>query len=113
MTPSDSEFLNPATSATPQNADEKLQRLAETVQELAEARQGDCLALLDLLRKLEEQHQNIRENWFREALPDNRQVLYRLLRDIERNGGWPYIKRMTLKELLAKLYEAEETADEQ
>lgn len=101
------EFLNPTTSSTSASTDAEVLALSGAIQKLAEARQGDCLALLDLLRKLEEQHQHIRETLFREALPDNRQVLYRLLRDIENNGGWPYIKRMTLAELLEKLYAAE------
>jgi len=102
------EFLNPTASAAPASADAELQGLSETIRALAEARQGNCLALLDLLRKLEEQHQQIRETFFREALPNNRQVLYALLRDIEINGGWPYIKRMTLTELLENLYAAEQ-----
>lgn len=102
-----SEFLNPAPSAMSGNADAELAQLVRSIQKLAEARQGDCVALLDLLRKLEEQHQTVRETLFREALPDNRQVLYSLLKDIELNGGWPYIKRTTLRELLKKLYEAE------
>ncbi|MEO1591819.1 MAG: hypothetical protein AAFU71_11075 [Cyanobacteria bacterium J06632_22] len=95
------------TSALPTSTDAELLELTTGIRSLAEARRGNCLALLDLLRKLEEQHQHIRETLFREALPDNRQVLYRLLRDIEINGGWPYIKRMTLAELMEKLYAME------
>jgi len=101
------EFVNPATSAVSAGTDAELLALSGAIQKLAEARQGDCLALLDLLRELEAHHQHIRETLFREALPDNRQVLYHLLRDIEINGGWPYIKRMTLTELLEKLYASE------
>ena len=46
---------------------------------------------------------------FRDALPDNRQRLYRLLKDIEQEGGWPYIKRM---QLLALLEHLDEDGDE-
>lgn len=99
------EFSGSDASTAP--TDPELAQLAVMIQQLADDRTGDCLALLALLRKLEERHQLIRETLFREALPDNRQVLYRLLREIEVSGGWPYIKRMTLKELLYNLYEAE------
>jgi hypothetical protein len=36
-------------------------------------------------------------------LPDNRQALYSLLRDIEAEGGWPYIERMRLQAFLTNL----------
>ncbi|MEO0456042.1 MAG: hypothetical protein AAF152_05585 [Cyanobacteria bacterium P01_A01_bin.114] len=77
--------------------------LAEAAQTAAQARQGDCFQLLELLRVLESLHHSIRETLFRDALPDNRQRLYQLLRDIEINGGWPYIKRMKLTTFLAAL----------
>lgn len=84
-----------------------LLQLAEVVYAAAEGREGDCLALLALLRLLNELHSEIRDTLFREALPDNRQRLYRLLRDIEQQGGWPYIKRMKLLALLEHLEETE------
>ena len=68
----------------------------------ANSRQGDCLALLSLLRQLELVHQDVRESLFQDSLPTNRQRLYRLLRNIEVNGGWPYIQRMRLTALLKK-----------
>jgi hypothetical protein len=77
-----------------------LTEIATAIEALAAECQGDCLALLDLLRTLEHLHQTIRETLFTEALPTNRQHLYRLLRDIEVNGGWPYIKRMKLIDFL-------------
>ena len=52
------------------------------------------------MRLLDTLHFEIRDTLFREALPDNRQRLYRLLKDIEQEGGWPYIKRMPLRALL-------------
>jgi hypothetical protein len=83
--------------------DPKLQELSRTIRELAENQRGDSLALLALLRMLESLHQEIRDGLFQESLPDNRQALYNLLRDIEAEGGWPYIYRMKLQTLLAKL----------
>ncbi|PZO22542.1 MAG: hypothetical protein DCF25_02735 [Leptolyngbya foveolarum] len=84
---------------------EDLQQLTQRVRATAEVREGDCIALLELLRLLESLHFEIRDTLFRDALPDNRQRLYRLLRDIEQEGGWPYIKRMQLLALLEHLDE--------
>jgi len=80
-----------------------LQTLTTVVCALAEGCQGDSLALLALLRRLEELHREIREGLFQASLPDNRQALYALVKDIETKGGWPYIERMKLQSLLAKL----------
>ena len=82
---------------------EDLRALAKNVHTAAQARQGDCFQLLELLRSLEDLHNLIRETLFQDALPTNRQRLYWLLRDIEVNGGWPYIKRMKLIEFLQTL----------
>ncbi|MEM9264644.1 MAG: hypothetical protein AAGA46_03895 [Cyanobacteria bacterium P01_F01_bin.13] len=73
------------------------------VQVAAQKRAKDCEALLALLRQLESLHQDIRDTLFQESLPTNRQHLYHLLRDIEINGGWPYIQRMKLSELSKSL----------
>lgn len=82
-----------------------LQALMTQIEGVAEVRRGDEIALLELLRTLEQLHRNIREGLFREALPTNRQRLYHLLRDIEVSGGWPYIQRMRLRSLLATVEE--------
>jgi hypothetical protein len=68
----------------------------------AEQYRGNGLRLLRLLRLLEALHREIREDLFQEALPDNRQALHALLRDMEAEGGWPYINRMRLQSLLAQ-----------
>ena len=81
----------------------QLQAIATTIRALAQSCQGDSLALVALLRSLEELHREIREGLFQAALPDNRQQLYNLLKDIETEGGWPYIERMKLQSLLANL----------
>ncbi|NEQ48805.1 MAG: hypothetical protein F6K11_01555 [Leptolyngbya sp. SIO3F4] len=80
-----------------------IEEIRIAVQVAAQKRAGDCEALLALLRQLESLHQDIRETLFQESLPTNRQHLYNLLRDIEVNGGWPYIQRMKLTELLQVL----------
>ncbi|MDB9524928.1 hypothetical protein PN498_02925 [Oscillatoria sp. CS-180] len=77
-----------------------LQTLAQSIERTALVRRGDEIALLELLRLLESLHAHIRDELFQDALPTNRQRLYALLRDIEVNGGWPYIQRLRLKNLL-------------
>jgi hypothetical protein len=78
-----------------------LAAIAQTVHATAEKCQGNSQDLLAILRLLESLHQEIRDGLFQASLPDNRQALYALLRDIETNGGWPHIYRMSLKSLLA------------
>jgi hypothetical protein len=81
----------------------QLQDIASAVYDAAQYSQGDVMALLALLRQLEHLHREIRDGAFQESLPDNRQGLYSLLKDIETEGGWPYIERMRLQSFLAKL----------
>lgn len=81
----------------------ELQDIASAIRALAQNFQGDSIALVSLLRHLEELHREIREGLFQASLPDNRQALYKLLKDIETEGGWPYIERMKLQALLANL----------
>lgn len=80
-----------------------LKAIAYHVRSAAQHRQGDSLELLALLRLLEALHREIRESFFQPTLPDNRQALYALLRDIEVNGGWPYINRMKLRTFMEQL----------
>ncbi|MEO1447650.1 MAG: hypothetical protein AAFV46_15705 [Cyanobacteria bacterium J06635_11] len=94
-----------------ENLPTDLSQLSQQVRETAQTRTGDCIALLELLRLLNELHYEIRDTLFRDALPDNRQRLYRLLKDIEQEGGWPYIKRMKLLELLEHLEEADDVPE--
>ncbi|NET56125.1 MAG: hypothetical protein F6K47_08105 [Symploca sp. SIO2E6] len=90
----------------------KLQGITATIDSLANSHQGNTLAILALLRALEHSHREIRENLFQEALPDNRQELYALVKDIEESGGWPYIERMRLRSLLVNwLDESESQSD--
>ncbi|OCQ94733.1 hypothetical protein BCD67_04140 [Oscillatoriales cyanobacterium USR001] len=82
------------------NLQSELKSLSQEVLALAESYQGDSLRLLALLRTLESLHREVREGLFQASLPDNRQALYKLLRNIESNGGWPYIQRMKLQAFL-------------
>lgn len=83
----------------------KLQAITTDIRALAQSHQNDSLSLLALLRALEQLHREIREDLFQSSLPDNRQALYALLRDIEESGGWPYIDRMKLQLLLCNFPE--------
>jgi hypothetical protein len=91
------------TADQPYQSDPRLQAIADAVQALARDYQGECLKLLALLRLLEGLHQQIRDGAFQDSLPDTRQSLHNLLRDIEASGGWPYIYRMKLQALLKNL----------
>lgn len=91
------ESLTGAMEVLPQD----LQAIATAIDRAAQGRDGDSVALLALLRLLEQRHREICETQFRDALPSNRHTLYTLLRDIEMYGGWPYIQRMKLQALLA------------
>lgn len=93
--------MNPATDFNLESKTPDMKTVASHIRALAQSHRGDCLALLDLLREIENLHREIRDGLFLETLPDNRQALYALLRDIEASGGWPYIERMKLRSLLA------------
>lgn len=83
--------------------EQKLQEITTVVKSLAETNQEDLLFLLSLLRSLESIHRQIRTEMFEPALPNSRNKLYQLVKDIEEQGGWPYIERMKLKDLLSNL----------
>lgn len=95
------------------NLQTELQQVTALVWTLAEKCQGDTLLLLSLLRSLEDLHRGIREDLFQESLPDTRHHLYSLLREIEETGGWPYIERMKLQQLMFNLSEAEKATESQ
>ena len=99
--------------APPTDLSPDLAEVVRVIRDTAHSKEGNCLALLELLRLLDDLHYEIRDTLFREALPDNRQRLYRLLKDIEQQGGWPYIKRMNLRELLEHFTEAEQEGEEE
>lgn len=78
-----------------------LEAIASLVWQSAQQRQGDGMALLALLRQLESLHREIRDGLFQDCLPDNRQALYSMLKDMEAEGGWPYIHRMKLQTVMS------------
>ncbi len=77
--------------------------IAETIRKAAYQRQGNSIALLELLRMMEGVHREISDGLFQSALPANRQALHSFLRDIETQGGWPYIYSRRLKAVLSEL----------
>ena len=77
--------------------------MAKDVYALAEENHHDSLFLLSLLRDLEKIHRQVRVQYFQTALPETRNDLYRFVKDIEEKGGWPYIERMRLRDLLQNL----------
>ncbi|MBM0740488.1 hypothetical protein JOY44_02460 [Phormidium sp. CLA17] len=85
------------------NLEEGLQSIRHITWAIAQDHEGDSLSLLAILRLLEQVHQEIRDGLFQQSLPDNRQSLYKLLRDIETKGGWPYIYRMRLQSIMEKM----------
>lgn len=85
----------------------ELQAITTAVRALAGTWQSDTMALLALLRGLESLHREIRDSMFQASLPDNRQALYALLKNIEEEGGWPYIDRLKLRSFLIN-FSAEE-----
>jgi hypothetical protein len=80
-----------------------LEEIIANLWRLAEKNQQDSLFLLALLRKLESLHRQIRSDMFESSLPSTRNKLYQLVKDIEEEGGWPYIERMKLQQLLKNL----------
>ena len=92
------------------SSDGVLAETAKNICDLAEAHKDDSLFLLSLLRNLEEIHRQVRVEFFETALPKTRNDLYRFVRDIEEKGGWPYIERMRLRDLLKNI-ELEQAAE--
>ncbi|MEL4894825.1 hypothetical protein [Crocosphaera sp. Alani8] len=80
-----------------------LEEIVISVHAASEQCQGDSQRLLELLRTLEKLHRDIRFNLLEPSLPNSRNDLYELLRDIEETGGWPYIQRMKLQDFLRHL----------
>jgi hypothetical protein len=87
-----------------QQVAQDLALIDQTVRSLVQRIEGDELALLSLLRLLEALHREICEGPFHAALPNTRQALYALLRDIESEGGWPHIPRMKIQALLSEFF---------
>jgi hypothetical protein len=94
------------------NPDPEIEAIDSAIWVLAEKNSGDPFALLTLLRHLELIHRRIRSELFEPCLPQTRQHLYQLVKEIEEAGGWPYIERMRLRQLLQKIQSEASEADE-
>ena len=81
----------------------ELQTIFEDIKAIADENRHDALQLLALLRKLEQIHRHIRTEMFETSLPETRNDLYQFVKDIEEKGGWPYIERMKLEQLLKNI----------
>jgi hypothetical protein len=92
---------------------DQLQDHITAVKNLALEQSDDLIGLLGILRKLESLHREIREDLFEVALPNNRHDLYDILKEIEEGGGWPYIKRMRILELLRNIDELRQAEEDQ
>jgi hypothetical protein len=81
----------------------EIDQIAAQIRQLAQQREADSIALLELLRMMERVHREISDGVFQNSLPTNRQALHSFLRDIESQGGWPYIYSRKLKMVLSEL----------
>ncbi len=75
----------------------------EQASTLATKNAQDPTKLLHILRSLEKTHRQICEDLFMPALPTARHNLFNLLLEIEANGGWPHIYRISLQTLCQNL----------
>ena len=91
--------LNPSNGSFPASLEEIVIRVNNASTQC----EDDPHRYLELLRTLEQLHQEIRVNLFEPSLPNTRNDLYDLLLDIEETGGWPYIGRMKLQAFLEHL----------
>lgn len=85
------------------NSSPELQKIITDLWTLADKHKQDSLFLLCLLRNIESIHRQIRTEMFESSLPETRNDLYQLVKDIEEKGGWPYIERMKLQDLLRNI----------
>lgn len=76
------------------------ERALAQLEAVARELEGQPEALLSLLRNLEQLHRSIQDGPFRSSLPADRNALFRLLSEMERSGGWPYIPRLQLRTFL-------------
>ena len=101
--------MNQILSNTPEGGDvDGLEAQLASLEQLAESLNGQPQALLSLLRRLEQLHRSIQDGPFRNSLPADRNDLFRLLSEMERSGGWPYIPRLQLRTFM-DLLQREET----
>ncbi|AGY57015.1 hypothetical protein [Gloeobacter kilaueensis] len=96
-------------SARPAFADpipNDLQPILDALVDAADKRTGDAIELLKMLRFLENLHLWLRDNYYMEALPTNRQELFDLLMQMEQQGNWPHLPRTQLRTLIGRLIQS-------
>ncbi|MFM9109515.1 MAG: hypothetical protein ACKOPN_02745 [Prochlorococcaceae cyanobacterium] len=76
---------------------ERLEQLLAELEGMGDQLADDPLALLQLLRQVEQLHRRLQDGPFRQSLPEDRNRLFELLEEMERSGGWPYIPRLQLR----------------
>lgn len=86
--------------AAPSSPGSPAQAALAQLEAVARELEGQPEALLGLLRSLEALHRSIQDGPFRASLPADRNDLFRLLSEMERSGGWPYIPRLQLRTFL-------------
>lgn len=99
-----SEQLSPLTA--------QLQQIHQDLLAIADHHENQGEALLKILRQLEQTHRQISADYFYPSLPERRRDLYNLLRDMETEGGWPYIARPKLEFILHNFLKAEGMLDD-
>ncbi len=87
---------------SPQQA--QLSSQLASLEQLATELEGHPEALLALLRQLEQLHRSVQDGPFRSSLPNDRSQLFKLLENMERSGGWPFIPRPQLRNVLNLLH---------
>ena len=95
--------MNSPSSGEPSPLSAQLNALRNIVRKLTSESQNNIGAILTILRELESVHQEVRVENFEKMLPRTRHELYPLLKEIEEQGGWPYIERMKLQTLISIL----------
>ncbi|NEO85794.1 MAG: hypothetical protein F6J87_16310 [Spirulina sp. SIO3F2] len=105
--------MEQAQPTTHSDLSSQLTDLEHQILSIAQTQANDCLEILALLRLLNQLHQQIRDELFYPALPDNRHGLAQVLRNIEETGGWPSIERVRLQAFLANLEWQSPSAPEQ
>jgi len=91
----------------------QLQTIVDDIKVIADENRHDALQLLSLLRQLEQIHRQIRTEMFEMSLPETRNDLYQFVKDIEEKGGWPYIERMKLEQILKNVASKKAPEDNQ
>lgn len=79
---------------------DRCQDITQRVEAAVESCEQDTSSLLSLLRVIEQLHRRVFNEHFVPSLPNSRQALYALLREMEAEGGWPYIPKMRIYELI-------------